>query len=260
MTQIVFLGVGGAMTQAPADNHSAFLLRAGESTILLDCGPTIMRQLERAGVGAEELTHVYISHQHGDHSLGMPMLALNRALLWPERLLTVLAAPDVLEAARGLVAIAYPDLMNLIEPAIRFAPLARAPWPLPLPFDSTITYQLAHGDHSVQMWAIRLALSSGQSLVFSGDTGPSENVARLAADATLLVHDSFHLKPPATGPQVHSSASQVGEIARQAGVRSVALVHRMDASAQAAAAYRAMAAQHFDGDILVPQAGDVVIL
>jgi hypothetical protein len=34
----------------------------------------------------------------------------------------------------------------------------------------------------------------------------------------------------------------------------------MDTSAQAAAAYHAMAATHFDGDILVPQAGDGVAL
>ena len=46
MTQITFLGVGGAMAQAPADNHTAFLVRTNTSTILLDSGPSIMRQLE----------------------------------------------------------------------------------------------------------------------------------------------------------------------------------------------------------------------
>ncbi len=260
MAQIVFLGVGGAMAQAPADNHTAFLLRAGDVAMLIDSGPTIMRQLELAGVGVEELTHVYISHQHGDHSLGLPMLLLNRALFWPERLLVVLAAPDVLEAARRLVTLVYPDLIDRMESAIRFVPLAHATLALPLPFDAAITYQLAQGTHSVQMWAIRLGLSSGQSLVFSGDTGPSDGVARLAAGATLLAHDSFHLTSPADGPLFHSTAGQVGEIARRAGVRTVALVHRMDTSAQAAAAYHAMAATHFDGDILVPQAGDGVAL
>ena len=60
MTQITFLGVGGAMAQAPADNHTAFLVRTNTSTILLDSGPSIMRQLELAGVGVEELSHIYI--------------------------------------------------------------------------------------------------------------------------------------------------------------------------------------------------------
>ena len=97
MTQITFLGVGGAMAQAPADNHTAFLVRTNTSTILLDSGPSIMRQLELAGVGVEELSHIYISHQHGDHSLGLPMVLLNRVLFWPELPLTVMAAPEVLD-------------------------------------------------------------------------------------------------------------------------------------------------------------------
>ena len=61
MTKIIFLGVGGALVHAPADNHTAFLVRTDTSTILLDSGPSIMRQLELTGVGMEELTHIYIS-------------------------------------------------------------------------------------------------------------------------------------------------------------------------------------------------------
>lgn len=260
MAQIVFLGVGGAMAYAPADNHTAMLVCADASTILLDSGPTIMRQLELAGVGVEDLTHVYISHQHGDHILGLPMVLLNRVLFWPELPLTLMAAPDVLEASRTIVALAYPDLMQRMVATIRFVPLVTESASLQLPFDASMTYRLAPGQHSVQTWAIRLGLSSGQSLVVSGDTGPAEQVTRLAAGATVLVHDSYHLTPPADGSQLHSTAGQVGELARKAGVRSVVLVHRKDTSIQAAASYRAMAAKHFGGEILVPQAGDTTSL
>ena len=141
----LFLGVGGAMAQAPADNHTAFLVRTHTSTILLDSGPSIMRQLELTGVGVEELTHIYISHQHGDHSLGLPMVLLNRVLFWPELPLTVMAAPEVLDAAHGIVALAYPDLMQRIDAIVGFTPLDTNPSPLPLPFDSTVTYRLAPG-------------------------------------------------------------------------------------------------------------------
>ena len=260
MTQITFLGVGGAMAQAPADNHTAFLVRTNTSTILLDSGPSIMRQLELAGVGVEELTHIYISHQHGDHSLGLPMVLLNRVLFWPELPLTVMAAPEVLDAAHGIVALAYPDLMERIDAIVGFTPLDANPSPLPLPFDPTVTYRLALGKHTVPSWAIRLDFSSGKSLVASADTALSEPVIRLATGATLLIHDSFDLMPPEAGLPIHSSAGQVGELAHQAGVHTLALVHRRDTSEQAASAYRALAANHFDGEILVPQAGDTVTL
>lgn len=260
MTQITFLGVGGAMAKAPADNHTAFLLRTHTSAILLDSGPSIMRQLELAGVGVEELTHIYISHQHGDHSLGLPMVLLNRVLFWPELPLTVMAAPEVLSAAHSIVALAYPDLMQRMETVIGFIPLDTKPSPSPLPLDATVTYRLAPGRHTVPTWAIRFDFSSGKSLVVSADTGPAEPIARLATGATLLVHDSFALTPPADGSKIHSTADQVGELADRAGAQTVALVHRQDTSEQAALSYRALAAKHFSGEILVPQAGDTVTL
>ena len=62
MTQIIFLALAAQWLQAPADNHTAFLVRAHTSTILLDSGPSIMRQLELAGVGVEELTpHLHLA-------------------------------------------------------------------------------------------------------------------------------------------------------------------------------------------------------
>jgi ribonuclease Z len=260
MTQIIFLGVGGAMVHAPADNHTAFLIRTHSSTILLDSGPSIMRQLELAGVGVEELTHIYISHQHGDHSLGLPMVLLNRVLFWPELLLTVVAAREVLDAVHGIVSLAYPDLMQRIDAIVSFTPLHTSSSPSPLPFDPTVTYRLAPAKHTVPTWAIRLDFSSGKSLVVSADTGLADPIARLATGATLLVHDSFDLNPSAGGSHIHSSAGQVGELAEQAGVHILALVHRQDTSEQAASSYRALAAKHFGGEILVPQAGDTVTM
>jgi ribonuclease Z len=260
MAQVTFLGVGGALAQAPADNHTALLLRAGASTILFDSGPSIMRQLEQAGIGVDELTHVYLSHQHGDHSLGLPMVLLNRILFWPDLPLTVMAAAGVLEPVLAIVRLAYPDLMPRVESTIRFVSLATEPFSVPLPSDASITYQLASALHSVETWAIRLDLEPDKSVVVSSDTGPVDTIARLASGATLLVHDTYHLDPPSDAPRFHSAAAEVGELAGRAGVQALALVHRLDTRREVASAYRLRAAKVFRGEILVPQAGDSVAL
>lgn len=72
-------------------------------------------------------------------------------------------------------------------------------------------------------------------LAFSGDTAPSDNVARLAAGADLLVHETLHI-PYYAGigypsalldffANSHTAPEDVGRIAAAAGVRQVALAH-----------------------------------
>lgn len=243
------------MASQPAGNHTALLVEAGDARLLLDCGPAIMAQLERAGLDAGSPTHLYLSHQHGDHILGLPMLLLERVISFPGRALSVLAMPVVLQAAQSLVASAYPDLGQKMAEQIAFIPLVEADDGLPWPGVAGLHYRLARCAHSVPTYALRLDWVSGQSMVFSSDTGPSPAVARLATGANLLVHDTFYLADEAANLASHSAADQVGRLAAQAGVEAVALVHRMHTAAAFQEQYRAAAAAEFCGEILAPAAG-----
>ena len=256
MPGVTFLGVGSALATQPADNHTALLVEAAEAVLLLDCGPTIMRQLERVGVDAGLTTHVYISHQHGDHILGLPMFLLNRLLLFPDQPLLVLAMPAVLEAARSVVGLTYPDLEQQMGESVEFVPLLEANESLPWPGAAALRYRLARCQHSVPTYALRLDWDSGKSMVFSSDTGPALEITRLAAGADLLVHDSFYLHATDDDLPSHTAADQVGQAAAQAGVKAVALVHRMRTERPLARQYRAEAARYFGGEILTPDAGD----
>lgn len=260
MTKITFLGVGGAMATGPADNHTALVVAEGAITVLLDCGPTIMVQLERAGLTAEDITHIMVSHQHGDHALGLPMLLLNRVLFWPERPLVVLAMPPVLDVLQRLTLLVYPDLHTRFESCIQFLPLQEGLEGHALPGATGITYATAPGKHSVPTWGLRLNLPSGHSLVYSADTGEAPPMGQLAAGTDLLVHDAFYLEPPTDGYDSHSTAAQVGQLAAEAGVGRLALAHRKYTGPENEDAYRADAAKYFPGPILVPYPGDVVEL
>lgn len=251
--KLTFLGVGGAMASQPADNHTALVLQHEQLTLLLDCGPTIMRQLERVGMNAGDPTHVYLSHQHGDHLLGLPMLLLNRVLFWRDRPLTVVAESNVLAFAQQLVQIAYPDLR--MSPTVEYVALQES-GSSNLPAAADARYTLAAGRHSVPTWAVRLDIS-GKSMVYSSDTGQSEQIAQLAVGADMLVHEAYFAGPPEKNYDTHSVAADVAAMAAQAGVKTLALVHRQEPDIAAAPIYLAAAAHHFNGTILVPQAGDM---
>lgn len=254
MIELTFLGVGGAMASQPADNHTALLVQQGALTLLLDCGPTIMRQLERVGMNAGDPTHVYLSHQHGDHLLGLPMLLLNRVLFWPDRTLYVIAERAVLELAQQLVEIAYPDLEREMPPTVQYVALPTGA-DGDLPAAAAVRYTLAAGRHSVPTWAVRLDFAEG-SLVYTSDTGHSEEIARLAVGADMLVHEAYFADPPEKTYDNHSLTADAAALAEQAGVTTLALVHRQEPDIEDALAYRAAAERHFSGTILVPQTGD----
>ena len=67
---VLFLGTAGSMPtvqRAPA----SLLIRRGGDRILIDCGEGSQRQLLRS-VGLPELEHVFLTHYHADHFLGLP--------------------------------------------------------------------------------------------------------------------------------------------------------------------------------------------
>jgi ribonuclease Z len=61
--------------------------------------------------------------------------------------------------------------------------------------------------------------NSKKIIAYSGDTAPSSSVVNLARGADILIHEAAGASPG------HSSAYQAGEIAKEAGVKKLYLIH-----------------------------------
>src|SRR5438093_2150134 len=68
--QVVFLGTA---SQVPTRtrNHNALMLLWDDLGILFDPGEGTQRQMILAGLAATQITHIAITHFHGDHCLGL---------------------------------------------------------------------------------------------------------------------------------------------------------------------------------------------
>ena len=77
--EVIFLGTA---SQVPTRhrNHNALFLRWDELGILFDPGEGTQRQLLIAGVAATQITHICITHFHGDHCLGLAALVQRLSL------------------------------------------------------------------------------------------------------------------------------------------------------------------------------------
>lgn len=71
--QVTFLGTA---SQVPTRtrNHVGLFVQWDEFGLLIDPGEGTQRQMLHAGVSATQITHVLLTHFHGDHCLGLPGL------------------------------------------------------------------------------------------------------------------------------------------------------------------------------------------
>jgi ribonuclease BN (tRNA processing enzyme) len=82
----------------------------------------------------------------------------------------------------------------------------------------------------VTHWPIPVSLGflvegDGKRIFFTGDTSPCDAVRRDATGADLLIHEAMYFPPDTGHYRGHSHPKQVGEIARHAAVRHLALTH-----------------------------------
>jgi ribonuclease Z len=84
---VLFLGTAGSMPTVQRAPASALVRRGGER-ILVDCGEGTQRQLLRS-VGLPDLEHVFLTHYHADHFLGLPGMLKTFALRGREVPLTI---------------------------------------------------------------------------------------------------------------------------------------------------------------------------
>ncbi|MEM9930183.1 MAG: ribonuclease Z [Bacteroidota bacterium] len=71
--ELIILGTSGGLPTADR-NCSAAMLRTETTDVLIDCGEGTQRQLLQAGLGMGRVSHILITHLHGDHYFGLPGL------------------------------------------------------------------------------------------------------------------------------------------------------------------------------------------
>jgi ribonuclease BN (tRNA processing enzyme) len=109
-------------------------------------------------------------------------------------------------------------------------------------------------NHPVEAYAVRF-VADGRSVTYSGDTGVSDALVRLAAGSDLFLCEAAFLDDPDNPPGVHLSGRQAGEHAQAAGVGQLVLTHLVPWGD--AARSREEAAGAFGGQLVVTHAGAV---
>src|SRR5580704_7717314 len=78
-TRVILLGTGNPNPD-PERMGPAVAGVPGDRVSLVDCGPGVVRRAVQAGLKMEQLTRVFVTHLHSDHTVGFPDLIFTPAV------------------------------------------------------------------------------------------------------------------------------------------------------------------------------------
>lgn len=96
MEKLTILGCGSALP-ASKRNPTAQILEHSGKYFLIDCGEGTQSRLRENKLSFDKITHIFISHLHGDHYLGLPGLISSMQLLGRTRPLKLFGPPGIWE-------------------------------------------------------------------------------------------------------------------------------------------------------------------
>ncbi|MGY1745148.1 MBL fold metallo-hydrolase [Blastococcus sp. SYSU D00695] len=213
----------------PASAASCYLVEHDGFRLLLDLGNGAFGPLQ-AVVHPDAVDAVYLTHLHADHCLDVaPFVVWHRwSGLSSRRPIPLIAPPG----AEERLAQVCDERGRPLTDVFRFQPTP------PTTTLGPFTLTTARTEHPLECHAVRLD-AGGSSLVYTGDTGPSDRVARLAEGVDVLLAEAAHPDVPDLPPALHLTGRQAGELAAAARVGRLLVTHVpswVDAAAQLAGA------------------------
>jgi ribonuclease BN (tRNA processing enzyme) len=178
--KVHILGCGDAFGNG-GRNQSSYLVEASDRLFLLDCGPTSLLAMKRAGFDPSRLDVIFLSHLHGDHFGGLPFFFISYLYESPrDRPLSVAGPPGTLERVNELHGLMYGGDL----PPIRFHILQPDKSELIVGIQ-VLPFRVPH-----QLNAISLGLKisyAGKQILFSGDSAWTDLFLSHARDVDLFL-------------------------------------------------------------------------
>lgn len=212
------LTVLGSGTCVPSAQRCSpgYYLETNDTTLLVDCGSGVLRQLDRAGKDFSALDAVFITHAHPDHIADL--LPLIHALV---------AAPG-LTIKKPVPVFGPPEIGTFIDACV-FSLMKRIET-LPVMFNEAgdkidindLFVFSSKTLHSENSFAYRFEQGE-RSVVLTGDSDYERSLVEFSMKATLLIADcSFPDEEKVAG---HMTPRECGRLAKEAGVRTLILSH-----------------------------------
>jgi len=227
MMELVVLGSGTSVPH-PQRASAAFWLETEAGSLLLDCSAEAVHRMAQENLAWPSLDAIWISHLHLDHCGGLASFLFGTK--W---------TPQTQERRKPLKIFGCEGVGNLLRAIDKSNNYRLFDQPFPvelreLAADATneradfeilagLRAQIFSTAHTRESLAIRLTDEGGASLVYTSDTGYSEDLAGFARSSDLLILEcSFWRNKPVT---THLELAEAMRLAHLAEPRVLLLTH-----------------------------------
>jgi ribonuclease BN (tRNA processing enzyme) len=198
------LGCGDAFGSG-GRHQSSYLIESRDRLFLLDCGPTTLLALKRAGFELRRLDAVILSHLHGGHFVGLPFIFIDYLYRQPKDTPIIIAGPPrTEEKVRELWRIMYGGGANKELPPVDFQILT-PDQPTEVAVIDVRPFRVPHQSDEISL-GLKI-VCDGKQVLFSGDSLWTENFIEQARGSDLFLCEcSFYREQP--GMHVNFKALQ----------------------------------------------------
>ena len=267
MERIIMLGTGNALVKECY--NTCFAMQFDDEYFLVDAGGGngILKQLDLAGIPMEQIHHIYLTHEHTDHILGMVwVIRMIATAIRAERYegdLRVYCHGDLVDTLRTICMLTLPKKLTwLFDHRILFVPVYDGDSKTIL--NHYFTFFDIHSTKAKQ-YGFCMYLEDGRKLTCAGDEPLSEECLEYAAGSTYLMHEAFCLYSQADQfkpyEKHHSTVKDSCELAEYLQVPNLILYHTEDVNLKRRRdLYQAEGRLYYHGNIIVPDDLEVIDL
>ena len=266
--QLIALGTGNATVTKCFNTCFAIQDEQGRY-FLIDTGGGngILAQLEKAEIPTDEIHHIFITHEHTDHLLGViwliRIIATSMKQGKYEGDLKIYCHSDLVEVIRTIASLTVqPKFFKMVGERILLIPLEDGDEQQIL--DYKVKFFDIRSDKAKQ-YGFTTTLNNGKKLTCCGDEPYQEHCYEYAYQTDYLLHEAFCLyeereifKPY---EKCHSTVKDVAELATQLEVKNLLLWHTEDANIRKRKSlYKKEARQYYKGNLYVPYDRESILL
>ena len=258
--KLTMLGTGHAMVLDCY--NTCFVMEEDDNCIMVDCGGgnRVLAQLKKAGIPANKIHHIIITHPHADHVIGAAWMVRSIVQFMQmgrfEGDAYIYGHDGVIRLVRAMAeGTLLPSQLTLLDKRLHLVEVKDGETRIIGGREVTFFDILST---KTKQFGFSMKLKDGGRFTCCGDEPCSESGRAYARGSRWMTHEAFCLYAQADIYQPyekhHSTVKDACELAEELGVENLILYHTEEENlARRKELYTAEGKQYFKGNLFVPE-------